>query len=85
MINLMIHLLNTLNTFIKMTKEENVEKAYNKWYNKIDALVYEELRMNLTDLPDEAYRDSFENELSPKDMAQMIINNMYSSIDFLFN
>jgi len=68
-----------------MTKEENVEKAYNKWYNKIDALVYEELRMNLTDLPDEAYRDSFENELSPKDMAQMIINNMYSSIDFLFN
>jgi len=44
------------------------------WMNKVYEIVYNKLEISLDDLPDENYRISFENNMTPPNMANIVIH-----------
>jgi hypothetical protein len=48
---------------------------FDDWMNKVEEIVFKELKMHLSDLPDENYRYHFENGKSAMYMAQIVIND----------
>jgi hypothetical protein len=59
---------NENNTYIK-----NIH--YNEWINSIAAIVFQKIKMNLQDLPDEDYRNKFEEGITSTTMAKIILND----------
>ena len=52
---------------------------YTTWKQIVADIVYDELQVELDDLPDEDYRMCYDEHMSPMNMAQIIItnNNIY--------
>jgi len=65
--------INQLNYSMDLDDAPTDEMRYEIWLNKVATIVYENLRMNLDDLPDEKYRINFDDGMSPEDMAKIVI------------
>lgn len=51
---------------------------FDRWMNIVDRIIYKLLKMHLEDLPDELYRDAYDHDTSPIEMARIIIShNMF--------
>jgi len=48
---------------------------YSEWVNSVAAIVYIKIKLDLQDLPDEDYRNNFEEGVSSSTMAKMIVDN----------
>lgn len=64
---------------ISIQQVETID-LYMEWYNIVSILVYNELGVELDDLPDENYRMNFENGVLPQDMAKIIIEPLSNMI-----
>jgi hypothetical protein len=72
------------NYYINKCKQSG-EKANNKfiaWINEVESQVVDLLHCLLLDLPDEAYMINFEDKMTPKDMADIVIS---SNMIFVMN
>jgi len=54
---------------------ETIDVKFVNWVNNVETIVFNVMFVTLLDLPDEMYRINFENGVSPKNMAQIVINN----------
>jgi hypothetical protein len=60
-----------------------MEFSFEKWMSLVESLVYNEIKINLNDLPDEDFRMNYNDGLSPNGMATIVLNNYYAFEDFL--
>ena len=65
-----------LNSYHKQCIKHNIEPNINfeKWINNVEIIVYQKLKLNLLDIPDEDYMINFEENISYNQMAKYIIN-----------
>ncbi len=43
-----------------------------QWINKVEQAIYNKFSLNLLDIPDHPYMESFENGLTPRQMVEQI-------------
>ena len=48
-----------------------------KWMKNVEEIVEREIQCKLLDLPDELYRDSFDNGMTSEWMAKQVIESFY--------
>lgn len=75
-------------SYIAHCKKNKVvsDTGFIAWINSVESQVYETLKFNLTDLPDESYFVNFEDGVSSKDMAEYVIKeNCYMVMNHAYN
>lgn len=53
----------------------NTKLSYKSWVNEVDSKVFKKLKLHLEDLPDELYRDNYDEGISTDEMAKFVIEN----------
>lgn len=57
------------------------EKKYRNWMNRVESEVHANIYMNLCDLPDEYYRDSYDFGITPHNMAMTVLEHYYAEFE----
>lgn len=52
-----------------------MDTEFYSWKNKINKIVYKQIRYTLDELPDELYRTYFDERVSAEYMANIVINH----------
>ena len=52
-----------------------MDTKFNIWKDKVDKIVYKRIGYTLDELPDELYRDYFDNKCTIECMADIVIKN----------
>ena len=76
--NQLNHIYNTSDSDSYDSEEESKyikNILYSEWVNSVAAIVYIKIKLDLQDLPDEDYRNNFEEGVSSTTMAKMIVDN----------
>ena len=76
--NQLNHVYNTSDSanYDDSDEEKHIKNIlYSEWVNSVAAIVYIKIKLDLQDLPDEDYRNNFEEGVSSSTMAKMIIDN----------
>jgi hypothetical protein len=60
-----------------MNEDPNV--LYCEWMSTVSSIVFSQINIDLDDLPDENYRINFDEEMSPEDMASIVLGRYYYS------
>jgi len=60
----------------------DTKMSFQNWKNIVDNIVYNKTKMHCNDLPDEDYWVNWDNNVSPKDMAQVIFKDLNEITDF---
>jgi hypothetical protein len=55
--------------------EDKVNNKFVKWINEVEKHVFKPLQCLLLDLPDEAYMMNFEDKMTSKEMAEIVISS----------
>lgn len=56
---------------------------FKTWLKNVDDDVYKQIKLRLNDLPDEDFWIHWDNNVSSKEMAQIIIKDQHEFIDFM--
>jgi len=76
--NQLNHIYNTSDSdsYDDSDEEKHIKNIlYSEWVNSVAAIVYIKIKLDLQDLPDEDYRNNFEEGVTSTTMAKMIIDN----------
>lgn len=46
---------------------------FNKWLATVNAVLFSEIRLQIPDLPDEPFRDYYDDGLEPKEVVEIMI------------
>lgn len=65
--------------------KKKIEKDFNNWMKDVNELVTNETNYCLLDLPDERYRDYFDEGFTPEKMTNTVTHNLKEFISFLLN
>lgn len=66
----------------RITIKTKSDKKFVKWMNKVEKGVYDQIKVALTDLPDEDYRMLFEDNLSSNEMVTIVTKDYNLLVDF---
>lgn len=55
-----------------LKKNSNPNLKFVQWINKVEQIIYNKYKINLLDIPDHPYMESFENGLTPNEMVEQI-------------
>lgn len=53
----------------------DTKQSYLSWLTKVDIKVFKTLQLHIEDLPDELYRDNYDENTTVDDMAKIVIDN----------
>ncbi len=56
---------------------------FKTWLKNVDVYVYENIKLRLHELPDEDFWIHWNNNVSSKEMAQIIIKDQYEFLNFI--
>jgi hypothetical protein len=78
-----LHIVNMLGREMKMRGFQKLE-YFCEWLDRVEAIVEEEIGYELRDLPDQPYRDLFDDKYSPEIVAESVIEEWRAEmlIDF---
>lgn len=62
--------------------KNKIEKDFYFWIKNTNKLVFDNTNLNLSELPDEPFRNYFNEGLNSKSMADLVINNLNESFNF---
>ena len=57
------------------TKKNKNKMAFEKWLESVNALLFGNYGVLIADLPDEPFRNYFEDKLSPKNVVDIMVTN----------
>lgn len=55
---------------------------FNKWLSYVDAVIFDKLKNEREELPDEDYWANYDKGLSVKEMVKIVVDNFYSMLDY---
>jgi hypothetical protein len=55
-----------------LNRNSNPNLKFVQWINKVEQIILQKYKLNLLDIPDHPYMESFENGLTPIQMAEQI-------------
>lgn len=58
--------------------------SFDEWMNQVDEVLFKEIGMSHMDIPDQTYRDYFDDGMSPEDAVETIMeeDEMFSLMDY---
>ncbi len=59
------------------------DRAFLRWMDKIEEVVFFESGMLLREHPDQAYRDNFEIGLTSDEMAKIVLDTYFKTVEFV--
>jgi hypothetical protein len=59
----------------RQNKDNNLKMEFNNWKQKVDKIIYAKLKIHCNDLPDEDYWVMWDQNITPKIMANFILKN----------
>jgi len=64
------------NNYIKNCQKHQIDpdRSFIKWIGTVETIIKSKLNMGLLDIPDEDYMYNFENNITAKEMAQIILS-----------
>jgi hypothetical protein len=55
-----------------LNQNSNPNLKFAQWINKVEQIILQKYKINLLDIPDHAYMESFEDGLTPIQMVEQI-------------
>ena len=72
------------NESLSEAQKEDLE-YFCEWLDRVEAIVEEEIGYELRDLPDQPYRDLFDDKYSPEIVAESVIEEWRMEINYYEN
>ena len=61
--------------YFRMNNKTNLDIDFLNWMTEVENYVYTQINLSLDDLPDELYRINFDQGTTPKEMAEVVLDN----------
>lgn len=62
-------------------KDDKEEDQFKAWMDEINKILFEKISLRIVDLPDQDFREKFEEEVTPKMMAKIMVNEYLGFFD----